>query len=75
MGITSAIFQALGNILFTSELFMMEVIHGEMTGKQSLITRIGILSIPGDLLSGIDFTIYSTREHSTGSKVNCSDSG
>ena len=54
---------------------MMEVIHGEMTGKQSLITRIGILSIPGDLLSGIDFTIYSTREHSTGSKVNCSDSG
>ena len=75
MGITSAIFQALGNILFTSELFMMEVILDEMTGKQSLITRIGILSIPGDLLSGIDFTIYSTRMHSTGSKVSCSDLG
>jgi hypothetical protein len=35
-----------------------------------LITRIGTLSIPGALLSSIDFTIYSTKEHSTGSKVN-----
>ena len=54
---------------------MIEVIHGKITGKQSLMTRIGILSIPGALLSGIDFTIYySTREHSTCSKVNCSES-
>ena len=60
MGITSAIFQALGKILLTNELFMMEVIHGAITGRQSLITRIGTLSIPGALLSGIDFTIYST---------------
>jgi hypothetical protein len=74
MGVTSAIFQVFGNILFARELFMIEVIHGKITGKQSLMTRIGILSIPGALLSGIHFTIYSTREHFTGSKVNCSES-
>jgi hypothetical protein len=62
MGDTSAIFQVFGNILFASELFMNEVIHGEITGKQSLMTRIGILSIPVALLSGIDFTTYSARE-------------
>jgi hypothetical protein len=73
MGVTSAIFQVFGNILFASDLFMIEVIHGEITGKQSLMTQIGIWSIPGALLPGIDFTTYSTREHSTGSKVNCSD--
>jgi hypothetical protein len=49
MGITSAIFQALGKILLTNDLFMMEVIHGAITGRQSLITRIGTLSIPGAL--------------------------
>ena len=60
-----------GKILLTNDLFMMEAIHGAITGRQSLITRIGTLSIPGALLSsGIDFTIYSTKEHSTGSKVN-----
>ena len=46
MGDTSAIFQVFGNILFANELFMNEVIHGEITGKQSLMTRTGILSIP-----------------------------
>ena len=56
-------------------LLMIEVIHGAMTGRQSLITRIVILSIPGALLSGIDLTTYPTREDSTGSKENCSDSG
>ena len=74
MGITSAIFQVDGNILFTSELLIMGVIHGEIMGRQSLMTLIGILSIPGALLSGTDCTMCSTREHSTGSKVNCSDS-
>ena len=75
MGIFSEIFQLEGNVLFTSELLIMEVIHGEIIGRQSLMTRIGILSIPGALLSGIECTMCSSREHSTGSKVNCSDSG
>ena len=34
--------------------------EGEMTGKQSLITRSGVLSFPGDLLRAMDLTIFST---------------
>ena len=72
MGITSSIFQIDGNILFTSKLFMMEVIHGKITSRRSLMTQIGIFSIPGALLSGIDFPMCSIEEHSTDSKANCS---
>jgi hypothetical protein len=59
MGITSAIFQALGKVLLNNDA---------ITERQSLITRMGTFPIPGALLSGVDFTIYSTKEHSTGPK-------
>ena len=50
---TSAVFQMLGKVAETKELLMNDVIVGSIAGRQSLITRIGILSIPGALFDGM----------------------
>jgi hypothetical protein len=63
----------LGKTADTREALIIEVIAGDIAGKQSLITRIGILSFPGALLAAIDLTIFSTCLHSTPVKVNCSE--
>ena len=52
----------------------MAVNEGSMAGRQSLITRVGILSIPGTLLTAIESTIDLTCVQSTGPKTNWSDS-
>lgn len=50
----SAIFQACGKILLVNEAIIIDVISGRIVGRLSLIMRVGILSIPGDLFNGID---------------------
>ena len=45
MGITSAIFQEIGKMSDSNVAFMIDVDGDKMEGKQSLITRIGILSV------------------------------
>ena len=47
IGDTSAIFQSSGNVLVISEVFIIEVMEGMITGAESLMTRAGNLSIPG----------------------------
>ena len=42
------------------DVFMTEVRTGSVEPKESLITRIGILSIPGALLEAIDLMISFT---------------
>ena len=42
------------------DVFMTEVRTGRVEPKESLITRIGILSIPGALLEAIDLMISFT---------------
>ena len=49
-GMTSADFQGSGNVLVMKELLLMSVSGPKVTGRQSLMTRILILSGPGDLL-------------------------
>jgi hypothetical protein len=41
---------------------MMLVIIGTITGAESLITLVGILSIPGALFSGKEVIMFSTSE-------------
>ena len=53
----------------------MEVIDGIITGADSLMTRDGILSVPGVLLLASDFTTLSISQHSTLRNVNCSERG
>ena len=57
----------------TREVLTIDVIVGRIDERQSFITRIGILSIPGDLLEDIDVIILSICLLSVGQKVNCSD--
>lgn len=52
---------------------MIDVIEGSIKGRQSLITRTGIFSMPGALCVAIVLTVASTCLFSTGYKVNCSD--
>lgn len=55
---------------------IIDVTEGEMAGRQSLITRSGILSFPADLLRAMDLTIFSTWLIFTlASKKNFSDTG
>ena len=70
IGETSAIFQEHGKIPVANEALIIDVKVGSTAGRLSLITRAGILSIPGDLFSGIDQTTLATSEHSTGLKLN-----
>ena len=59
-GITSAFLHVLGKLAVRREVLIIDLIEGKMAGRQSLITRIGILSIPGALFEAIDLTMVST---------------
>ena len=56
IGVTSAVFQAKGKVSNSKVALIIDVNDGKITGKQSLITWIGILSIPGALPLAIDVT-------------------
>lgn len=71
----SAVFQAKGKVSNSKVALIIDVNDGRIAGKQSLITWIGILSIPGALPLVIDVTIFCTCSHLTALKVNCSDNG
>ena len=58
IGVTSAVFHSEGNVQVAKEALTIDVIAGRIGVRQSLITRIGILSIPGTLLEGIDVTMH-----------------
>ena len=59
-----------GNVDVTREQFMMSVRGPKITGRQYFITRMFILSGPGDLLVGIVETIHWTSVQVTGRKLN-----
>ena len=69
MGVTSAILQIVGNTVEMSELLIIDVIAGHTDGKQSFMTRIGILSLPGALLEGIFVIMSSISLYSTACNV------
>ena len=48
---------------------MIDVIEGSIKGRQSLITRTGIFSMPGALCVAIVLTVASTCLFSTGYKT------
>lgn len=76
IGVTSAIFQTLGNWAERKMALIIDVIEGRIAGRQSLMTQIGILSIPGDLFVAIELIIFCTWLMFTlASKTNCSDAG
>ena len=54
-------------------VLMIDVIEGSIKGRQSLITRTGIFSMPGALCVAFELTVASTCLFSTTYKVNCSD--
>ena len=66
---TSDAFQEFGNVEVAKEQLMMSVNGQRITGRQSLMVLMLTLSVPGDLLEGID-TIRSTCEQVTGVKLN-----
>lgn len=73
MGVTSTSFPASGNVMVAKDVLMIDVIEGSIKGRQSLITRTGIFSMPGALCVAIELTVASTCLFSTAYKVNCSD--
>ena len=75
IGDTTANFQDRGNIPRVKEALIKDVITGRVVERLSLITRTGMLLIPGDLLSGIDLTIWATSSQSTCIKLNWSITG
>ena len=54
-------FHCVGNMFVAIDVFIIEVRPGRIEPKESLITRIGILSIPGVLLKAIDVMISCSR--------------
>ena len=68
-------FQSLGKTQVLKDVFIMFVIIGTITGAESLITLVGILSIPGALFSGKEVIMFSTSEHLILSNNNCSEVG
>ena len=60
MGVTSDIFQALGNVHAAKELLNMLVRIGSVPGRLYLSILALTLSIPGALLEGRDLIIFST---------------
>ena len=75
IGDTTANFQDLGNIPWVREALIKDVITWRVAERLSLITCTGMLSIPGDLLAGIDLTIWATSSQSTCVKLNWSVTG
>ena len=65
IGVISAVFQIPGNVEDEREALMIDVTKGIIIGRQSLMTRVSTLSIPGALLEGIAFKMSSTCLHST----------
>ena len=63
MGITSAVFQEIGKMSDLNVAFMIDVDGDKMAGKQSLITRIGIVSVPGALPLAIDMMTFLYLNH------------
>ena len=61
----SAGFQIPGNVEDEREALMIDGTKGSMMGRQSLMTRVGTLSIPGALLEGIAFIMSLTSLHLT----------
>ena len=70
IGETSAMFEEHGKIPVANEALIIDIKVSSTAGRLSLIMRAGILSIPGDLFSGIDQTTLATSERSTGLKLN-----
>ena len=58
-----------------SEVLIINVITGKMSIMQSLITRMGILSLPGALLLDIEDIMLPTMAGSTSLNENCSIKG
>ena len=54
---------------------MIDVVTANIGIMESLITRMGILSLPGALLLGIENIILSTTADSTFLNEKCSDNG
>lgn len=75
IGVTSATFQTEGKVEVTKEVLTKDMIAGRIGARQSLIMRIGILSLPGALLDGIDVIISSICLPSLTRNENCSDNG
>jgi hypothetical protein len=65
---TSAFFHALGYVDVLREQLIISVRGPKITGNESLITCILILSRPGDLLEGIDIIMFCTSVRVTGRK-------
>ena len=63
--VISAVFQIPRNVEDEREALMIDVTKGSIIGRQSLMTRVGTLSIPGALLEGIAFIMSSICLHST----------
>ena len=68
-------FQAKGKVSNSKVALKIDLDDGKIAGKQSLITRIEVLTVPGALPFTIDETIYCTCSHFTTLKVHCSDNG
>ena len=68
-------FQSLGKTQVLKDVFIMFVIIGTITGAESLITLVGILSIPAALFSGKEVIMFSTSEQLILSNNNCSEVG
>ena len=71
-GMTSDAFQEFGNVEVAKEQLMMSANGPGMTGRQSLMMRMLTLLGPGDLLEGIDDTIFLTCVQVTGVKLKSS---
>ena len=69
MGVTSEIFQALGNVHAAKELLNMLVRIGSVAGRLYLRILALTLSIPGALLEGRDLIIFSTSASATNWKL------
>ena len=63
---------ALQELEVAKEQLMMSVNGPRITGRQSLMMRMLTLSGPGDLLEGIDDTIFLTCVQVTGLKLKSS---
>ena len=72
MGITSACFHLVENVLVSIEQLIISVKGPSMTNKQSFSMRPLTLSGPGGLFSGRDYTTRRTSSHVTVLKLNSS---
>lgn len=72
---TSPVFHSEENVQVAKEALTIDVIAARIGVSQSLITRIGILSILGALLEGSDAIMHSMSFFSMEFSMNCSDKG